>query len=223
MEQPREKLRALGAQALTDAELLAIFLRVGIKGKTAVALAKDLIHQFGSLPRLMSCTPEEFVSIQGMGLSKWAQIQAAYELVKRSLEEGLAQDSIFSSPAKVKEYLQAKIGRLPHEVFLCLYLDSRFRLIECQELFRGSITQTAVYPREILKEALSRNASALIVAHNHPSGSPLPSRADQELTKTLSSALQLVDIPLLDHCIVSGSGFFSFLEAGLMNDSYTDE
>ena len=216
MEQPREKLRALGAAALTDAELLAIFLRVGVKGKTAVALAKDLLHQFGSLPRLLSCTPEELTQIHGMGLSKWSQIQAAYELVKRSLEDSLAHDSIFSSPTHVREYLQAKIGRLPHEVFLCLYLDSRFRLIECQELFRGSITHTAVYPREILKEALFRNASALIVAHNHPSGNPLPSNADQELTKTLISALHLVDIPLLDHCIVSGSGFFSFLNAGLI-------
>ena len=218
MDQPREKLRALGAAALSDAELLAIFLRVGVKGKTAVALAKDLIHHFGSLPRLLSCTLEELTQIHGMGLSKWSQIQAAYELVKRSLEEGLTQDSIFSSPCQVREYLQAKIGHLPHEVFLCLYLDSRFHLIECQELFRGSIAHTAVYPREILKEALSRNASALVVAHNHPSGNPLPSQADQELTKTLFSALQLVDIQLLDHCIVSGSGFFSFSEAGLMKD-----
>lgn len=216
MEQPREKLRALGAAALNDAELLAIFLRVGVKGKTAVALAKDLLHHFGNLPRLLSCTAEELMEIHGMGLSKWSQIQAAYELVKRSLEESLAQDSIFSSPTHVREYLQARIGRLPHEVFLCLYLDSRFRLIECQELFRGSITHTAIYPREILKEALFKNASALIVAHNHPSGNPLPSNADQELTKTLISALHLVDIPLLDHCIVSASGFFSFLDAGLI-------
>jgi len=216
-DQPREKLRIHGAAALTDAELLAIFLRVGVKGKSAVALAKDLLHHFGSLPRLLGCTREELTRIHGMGLSKWSQIQAAYELVKRSLEEGLAQDSIFSSPGHVKEFLQAKIGRLPHEVFLCLYLDSRLHLIECQELFRGSITHTAVYPREILKEALARNASALIVAHNHPSGNPLPSDSDQELTKTLMNALKLVDIPLLDHCIVSGSGFFSFSDSGLMN------
>jgi len=217
-EQPREKLRAYGAAALSDAELLAIFLRVGVQGKTAVALAEDLLHQFGSLPRLLKSTPEELTRIHGMGLSKWAQIKAAYELVKRSLEEGLSQDSIFSSPMHVREFLQAKIGGLPHEVFLCLYLDSRYRLIECQELFRGSITQTAVYPREILKEALARNASALIVAHNHPSGNPLPSKADQSLTQTLKNALQLVDIPLLDHCIVSGSGFFSFSDSGLMKN-----
>jgi DNA repair protein RadC len=217
-QQPREKLRLYGAKALTDAELLAIFLRVGIKGRSAVTLANDLLHYFGSLPRLLASNPHEFTRIHGMGISKWCQIQAAYELVKRSLEDGLAQGSVFSSPSHVKEFLQAKIGGLPHEVFLCLYLDSALHLIECQELFRGSIAQTAVYPREILKEALARNASALIVAHNHPSGNPLPSTADQELTKTLVSALLLVDIPLLDHCIVSGNGFFSFSESGLMNN-----
>ena len=216
-EQPREKLRLYGARCLTDAELLAIFLRVGVKGKSAVTLANDVLRYFGSLPRLLASTPEESTRIHGMGISKWSQIQAAYELVKRSLEDGLAQGSIFSSPGHVKEFLQAKIGGLPHEVFLCLYLDSNLHLIECQELFRGSITQTAVYPREILKEALARNASAMIVAHNHPSGNPLPSSADQELTKTLTKALQLVDIPLLDHCIVSNSGFFSFSESGPMN------
>ena len=222
-EQPRQKLRALGAAALSDAELLAIFLRVGIPGKTAVDLAKDLLERFGGLPKLMACTSEELTQVNGMGLSKWSQIRAAYELVKRSLEEELAQDSIFASPHHVREFLQAKIGRLPHEVFLCLYLDSRFRLIEVQELFRGSLTHTAVYPREILKEALARNASALIVAHNHPSGSPLPSQADQEITKTLCEVLDLIDIPLLDHCIVSGSGFFSFLDAGLINKAHKKE
>jgi DNA repair protein RadC len=215
-EQPREKLRSHGAAFLSDAELLAIFLRVGVQGKTAVALAEDLLHHFGNLPRLLNAGPEELTRIHGIGLSKSSQIQAAYELVKRSLEEGLAQDSIFSSPTHVREFLQAKIGRLPHELFLCLHLDSRYHLIECQELFRGSITQTAVYPREILKEALARNASALIVAHNHPSGNPLPSKADQNLTQTLKNVLELVDITLLDHCIVSGSGFFSFSDAGLM-------
>lgn len=222
-DQPREKLRSLGAPALTDAELLAIFLRVGVKGKTAVALAEDLLHHFGDLPRLLSCKPEELTQIHGMGISKWSQIQAAYELVKRSLEATLSQGSVFTSPGYVREFLQARFGRLPHEVFLCLHLDSRLQLIECQELFRGSLTHTAVYPREILKEALSRNASALIVAHNHPSGNPLPSIADQELTQTLSKALQLVDIPLLDHCIVSECGFFSFSDAGLMKNSQKDK
>ncbi len=219
MQQPREKLRALGVVALTDAELLAIFLRVGVKGKSTVALAEDLLHYFGNLPRLLSCTPEELTQIHGMGISKWSQIQAAYELVKRSLEESLSQDSVFSSPGYVKEFLQARFGRLPHEVFLCLRIFTRLHLIECQELFRGFLTHIiAVYPREILKEALARNASALIVTHNHPSGNRLPSIADQELTKMLSKALLMVNIPLLDHCIVSESGFFSFSDADLMKN-----
>ena len=136
----------------------------------------------------------------------------------RSLEKTLPQDSIFSSPGYVREFLQAKFGCLPHEVFLCLYLDSRLHLIERQELFKGSLTHTTVYPREILKEAFFKNASALIVTHNHPSGNPLPSLTVQELTKTLSTALQLVDIPLLNHCIVNGSGFFSFSDTGLMKN-----
>lgn len=152
-----------------------------------------------------------------MGISKWAQIQAAYELVKRSLEQELMRDTILGSPVQMRELIQAKIALLPHEVFLCLHLDSQNRLIECQELFRGSITQTAIYPRELVKEALSRNSSALIVAHNHPSGDPYPSKKDIELTRTLQQALQWVDIDLLDHCIVSQNSFFSFMEAGYMH------
>ncbi len=215
--QPREKLRLEGAQSLSDAELLAIFLRVGVRGKSAVALAHDLLQAFGSLAALLTCSLEEISRHHGIGLSKWSQIQAAYELVKRSLEEDIHTSAALTSPQQLKAFLQTQIGHLPHEVFLCLYLDSQNCLIECQELFRGSITQTAVYPREILKEALNRNASALIVAHNHPSGNPLPSAADIALTKALHTALQLVDIPLLDHCIVSHAGFFSFLDSGLIN------
>ncbi|MDP3621878.1 MAG: DNA repair protein RadC [Polynucleobacter sp.] len=218
-QQPREKLRSSGAETLSDAELLAIFLRVGVKGKTAVTLAQDLLGTFGSLPRLLNSTAEEITRCHGMGLSKWAQIQAAYELVKRSLEQELTHDSVFGSPVQMRELIQARIGHLPHEVFLCLHLDGNNRLIECQELFRGSIAQTAIYPREILKEALSRNASALVVAHNHPSGNPTPSNKDILLTRDLQEAVQWVDICLLDHCIVSQSKFFSFAEAGYMNKS----
>jgi DNA repair protein RadC len=216
-QQPREKLRLSGPEALSDAELLAIFLRVGVKGKTAVTLAQDLLGAFGSLPRLLNSTAEEITRCYGMGISKWAQIQAAYELVKRSLEHELMHDSVLGSPVQMRELIQAKIGRLPHEVFLCLHLDSKNRLIECQELFRGSVAQTAIYPREIVKEALMRNSSALIVAHNHPSGDPYPSKKDIELTRNLQQALQWVSIGLLDHCIVSQSSFFSFVEAGIMN------
>ncbi|MDP3121903.1 DNA repair protein RadC [Polynucleobacter sp.] len=216
-QQPREKLRLAGPEALSDAELLAIFLRVGVKGKTAVTLAQDLLGTFGSLPRLLNSSAEEITRCYGMGISKWAQIQAAYELVKRSLEHELMHDSVLGSPAQMRELIQAKIGHLPHEVFLCLHLDSKNRLIECQELFRGSVAQTAIYPREIVKEALIRNSSALIVAHNHPSGDPYPSKKDIELTRTLQQALQWVAIGLLDHCIVSQSSFFSFVEAGIMD------
>jgi DNA repair protein RadC len=216
-QQPREKLRLSGPETLSDAELLAIFLRVGVKGKTAVTLAQDLLGTFGSLPRLLNSSAEEITRCYGMGISKWAQIQAAYELVKRSLEHELMYDSVLGSPAQMRELIQAKIGHLPHEVFLCLHLDSKNRLIECQELFRGSVAQTAIYPREIVKEALLRNSSALIVAHNHPSGDPYPSKKDIELTRTLQQALQWVAISLLDHCIVSYSSFFSFVEAGMMD------
>ena len=216
-QRPREKLRLNGPEALSDAELLAIFLRVGVKGKTAVTLAQDLLGHFGSLPRLLNSTPNEITRCHGMGISKWAQIQAAYELVKRSLEQELMRDTVLGSPAQMRELIQARIALLPHEVFLCLHLDSQNRLIECQELFRGSVTQTAIYPRELVKEALSRNSSALIVAHNHPSGDPYPSKKDIELTRTLQQALQWVDIDLLDHCIVSQNSFFSFMEAGYMH------
>ena len=216
-QQPREKLRLSGPEALSDAELLAIFLRVGVKGKTAVTLAQDLLGTFGSLPRLLNSSADEITRCYGMGISKWAQIQAAYELVKRSLEHELMHDSVLGSPAQMRELIQVKIGHLPHEVFLCLHLDSKNRLIECQELFRGSVAQTAIYPREILKEALIHNSSALIVAHNHPSGDPYPSKKDIELTRALQQALQFIAIGLLDHYIVSQNSFFSFAEAGIMN------
>jgi DNA repair protein RadC len=216
-QQPREKLRLSGPEALSDAELLAIFLRVGVKGKTAVTLAQDLLGAFGSLPRLLNSSADEITRCYGMGISKWAQIQAAYELVKRSLEHELMHDSVLGSPAQMRELIQVKIGHLSHEVFLCLHLDSKNRLIECQELFRGSVAQTAIYPREILKEALIRNSSALIVAHNHPSGDPYPSKKDIELTRALQQALQFIAIGLLDHCIVSQNSFFSFVDAGIMD------
>jgi DNA repair protein RadC len=216
-QQPREKLIRQGASALSDAELLAIFLRSGVKGKSAVVLAQDLLTKFKGIEGLMSAPISEIYSCYGMGPSKWAQIQAAYELVKRCLQESICQQAVFSSSAQVREFLQTKIARLEHEVFLCLYLDASNRLIECQELFRGSIDRTTIYPREIIKESLNRNASALVVAHNHPGGSPLPSPDDEVITRELCQALQWVNIVLLDHCIVAKHGFFSFADAGLLN------
>lgn len=221
-QQPREKLIRQGATALSDAELLAIFLRSGVKGKSAVVLAQDLLTKFDGIEGLMSAPISEIYSCYGMGPSKWAQIQAAYELVKRCLQESVCQQAIFSSSAQVREFLQAKIARLEHEVFLCLYLDASNRLIECQELFRGSIDRTAIYPREIIKESLNRNASALVVAHNHPGGNPLPSPADELITQELCQALHWVNIVLLDHCIVAKHSFFSFSDAGLLNRGLKD-
>ena len=215
-QQPREKLTRQGAASLSDAELLAIFLRSGVKGKSAVSLAQDLLSQFGGMQGLMNAPVAEIYQCYGMGPSKWAQIKAAYELVKRCLHESLSQQAIFSSSTQVREFLQTKIARLEHEVFLCLYLDNSNRLIECQELFRGSIDHTAIYPREIIKECLNRNASALVVTHNHPGGNPLPSPNDEAITQELIQALQWVNIALLDHCIVAKHGFFSFADAGLL-------
>jgi DNA repair protein RadC len=211
-----------GAASLSDAELLAIFLRSGVKGKSAVSLAQDLLTQFGGIQGLVNAPAAEVYGCFGMGLAKWAQITAAYELVKRSLQENLRQHAIFSSSAHVKEFLQTKIARLQHEVFLCLYLDASNRLIECQELFRGSIDRTTIYPREIIKESLNRNARALVVAHNHPGGNPLPSPEDQLITTDLCQALQWVNITLLDHCIVAQDGFFSFADAGLLHNIQDD-
>lgn len=221
-QQPREKLIRQGAASLSDAELLAIFLRSGVKGKSAVSLAQDLLSQFEGMQGLINAPLADIYRCYGMGPSKWAQIKAAYELVKRCLHESLSQQAIFSSSKQVREFLQAKIARLEHEVFLCLYLDNSNRLIECQELFRGSIDQTAIYPREIIKECLNRNASALVVAHNHPGGNPLPSPNDEAVTRDLSQALHWVNIALLDHCIVAKHGFFSFADAGLLENPLND-
>lgn len=221
-QQPREKLIRQGAASLSDAELLAIFLRSGVKGKSAVSLAQDLLSQFEGMQGLINAPLADIYRCYGMGPSKWAQIKAAYELVKRCLHESLSQQAIFSSSKQVREFLQAKIARLEHEVFLCLYLDNSNRLIECQELFRGSIDQTAIYPREIIKECLNRNASALVVAHNHPGGNPLPSPNDEAVTRDLSQALHWVNIALLDHCIVAKHGFFSFADAGLLEKPLND-
>ena len=215
-QQPREKLIRQGAASLSDAELLAIFLRSGVKGKSAVSLAQDLLSQFGGMQGLVNAPVSDIYRCHGIGPSKWAQIKAAYELVKRCLHESLSQQAIFSSSTQVREFLQTKIARLEHEVFLCLYLDNSNRLIECQELFRGSIDQTAIYPREIIKECLNRNASALVIAHNHPGGNPLPSPNDEAITHELRQALRWVNIALLDHCIVAKHGFFSFSDAGLI-------
>lgn len=216
-ERPREKLLARGAQALTDAELLAIFLRVGIKGQSAVDLARTLLGRFGKVNRLCNASADEFSSIPGMGLAKYAQLQAVMELARRALAERLTESHLFSSPADLKNWLQLRMAHLPHETFCILLLDVRHRLIEAVDLFRGTLNQTSVYPREVVKLVLRHNAASVIFAHNHPSGGREPSSADESITRDLRDALALIDVKVLDHFIVPAHGEpLSFTERGLL-------
>lgn len=216
-ERPREKLLARGAAALSDAELLAVFLRVGMRGVTAVDLARQLLAHFGSLTRLCAATASEFAAIPGMGTAKYAQLQAVMELARRALAEEMVQRDVFSSPGTVRDWLRLRIGALPHEVFMILLLDARNALIEAVELFRGTLTQTSVYPREVVKLALTHNAAAVILAHNHPSGAREPSSADEALTRELKHALGLIDVRVLDHFVVTAHAEpVSFAERGLI-------
>ena len=215
-ERPREKLLARGATALSDAELLAIFLRVGIRGQSAVDLARTLLSRFGSLTRMCSAGAQDFAAVPGMGLAKYAQLQAVMELSRRALRETLCERPLFDAPQVVRDWLRLRLGHLPHETFCVMLLDARHCLIEAVDLFRGTLTQTSVYPRELVKSALARNAAAIAVAHNHPSGQAEPSRADEFLTQTLKSAMALVDIRLIDHFVVAGDQCVSFAERGLL-------
>ncbi len=216
-ERPRERLLSQGASSLSDAELLAIFLRVGVKGASAVDLARTLIGHFGSLRRLFVASESEFSDIPGMGVAKYAQLQAVLELARRALREELTAGDALSSPRAVRDYLRLTLSSLPHEVFMVLLLDAQNRLIAAVELFRGTLTQTSVHPREVVKLALSHNAAGILLAHNHPSGVAEPSRADEALTQALRQALTLVDVRLLDHFIVAGNAApLSFAERGLL-------
>ena len=215
-ERPRERLLKLGAAALSDAELLAIFLRVGVRGKSAVDLARDLLAHFdGNLTRLAEASLEQLAVLSGIGPAKAAQLQATLELARRALQARMTERDLLSSPATVRDWLRLKLGSLPYEVFGALWLDAQNRLIQYVELFRGTLTQTSVYPREVVKSALSHNAAAVILAHNHPSGLAQPSRADEALTNSLKQALALVDVKVLDHFIVAGNAPpVSFAERG---------
>jgi len=216
-ERPRERLLQHGAGALSDAELLAIFLRVGVKGASAVDLARTLLGHFGSLNRLFGASAAEFAAIPGMGDAKYAQLQAVLELARRALREEIAAGDALTSPRAVRDWLRLTLAALPHEVFMVLLLDAQNRLIAAEELFRGTLTQTSVHPREVVKLALSHNAAGAILAHNHPSGVAEPSRADEALTQALKQALALVDVRLLDHFIVAGAADpLSFAERGLL-------
>lgn len=217
-ERPRERLLAHGPEALSDAELLAIYLRVGMRGKSAVDLARDLLQRFdGRLSILAEATLDELASVSGIGLAKAAQLKASFELARRALTQDMATRDTFANPGKVRDWLRLKLATRQHEVFMALWLDAQNRLIKAEELFTGSLTQTSVYPREVVKTALAHNAAAVILAHNHPSGVSEPSRADEMLTRTLKEALAMVDVKLLDHFIVAGnSSPLSFAERGLL-------
>jgi DNA repair protein RadC len=215
-ERPRERLLRQGPQALSEAELLAVFLRIGLPGQSVLELARRAIDRFGSLNGLLNATPDEIQAMPGFGPAKCAQLLAVIELARRALKEEVRRERLLDSPPKVREYLRLRIGQLGHEVFAALFLDAQNRLIDDEELFRGTLTQTSVYPREVVKRALQHNAAAVILAHNHPSGVAEPSRADELLTRALRDALALVDVRVLDHVIVAGASSVSFAERGLL-------
>ncbi len=217
-ERPRERLARQGAAALSDAELLAIFLRIGIRGKSAVDLARELLESFdGNLATLAAATTKELARLPGIGPAKAAQLAASLELARRALTSPMKAKDALASPEAVRDWLRLSLANLPHEVFIALWLDAQNRLIASEELFRGTLTQTSVYPREVVKRALLHNAGAVILAHNHPSGLAEPSRADEVLTSSLKQALAMIDVKLLDHFIVAGNARpLSFAERGLI-------
>lgn len=216
-ERPRERLLKHGAAALSDAELLAIFLRVGVTGKSAVDLARELVARFGSLAKLFSATQTELCAVNGMGPAKYVQLQAVLEMGRRALSEAMKLTDALNSPHAVRDYLRLTLANLPHEVFVAVFLTAQNRVITVEELFRGTLTQTSVYPREIVKRALAHNAAAVILAHNHPSGEASPSAADRALTKALAEALALIDVRVLDHFIVAPGASMSFAEQGMLS------
>ena len=213
-ERPREKLINLGAHVLSDAELLAIFLRTGIKGKTAVDLARDIISHFGGLRNLLTADKKTFCQFCGLGEAKFAQLQAVLELSRRHLKETLQRGEYLQNPQATRDYLSAQLRDLPYEVFACLFLDNQHRVIEFEILFQGTINGASVHPREVVRKTLKHNAAALILAHNHPSGIAEPSSADRHITKQLTEALALIDVRVLDHIVVGDGECVAFSERG---------
>ena len=213
---PREKLLARGPGALSDAELLALLLRTGLPGKNALQMGQELLDKFGGVAGLLHTGAESLKSIKGLGPAKRAEIVAVLELARRALTAQLKQQTLFDSPHAVRDYLQLQLGSRPHEIFAVMFLDSQHRLIVLEELFRGTLTQTSVYPREVVVRALALNAASVVLAHNHPSGTAQPSRADEALTQTLKAALGLVDVRVLDHFVVTSTEAVSMAERGLL-------
>ena len=213
---PREKLLARGAGALSDAELLALLLRSGIPGKNALQMGQELVDTFGGIAGLLHTGHEALKNIKGLGPAKRAELVAVLELARRALTQQLQDKPLFSTPQAVRDYLQLQLGSRPHEIFAVLFLDAQHRLIALEELFRGTLTQTSVYPREVVVRALALQAGSVVLAHNHPSGEARPSRADEALTQTLKAALALVDVRVLDHFIVTSTQAVSMAELGLL-------
>jgi DNA repair protein RadC len=215
-ERPREKLLARGAEALTDAELLAIFLRTGVAGKSAVDLARDLLEEFRGLKELLYADERSFCKAKGLGKAKYSQLRAVLEMSRRYLHEELKGRDVLTSPETTRTYLKSRLHGYAHEVFACLFLDNRHRVIEYRELFFGTIDGASVHPREVVRTALQMNAAAVIFAHNHPSGVADPSQADLRITQRLKDALALVDIRVLDHFIIGEGEGMSMAERGLI-------
>jgi len=215
-ERPREKLLQYGAENLSDAELLAIFLRTGVKGCSAIELSRILIQKFGGLRQLLAADQQSFCAIHGLGIAKFVQLKASVEMIRRYLHQQIQDKDLITCPEDTKRYLLSQIRDKLHEVFVCLYLDNRHQILHYEELFRGTIDGASVYPREVVKQALKYNAAALIVAHNHPSGIAEPSQTDRDITQHLKEALALMDIRLLDHFIIGDDNICSFAERGLL-------
>ncbi len=215
-ERPREKLLERGAEALSDAELLAIFLRTGVAGKTAVDLARDLLKAFGGLTELLAADQQRLCAAKGLGVAKYAQLQASIELSRRYLLSRMRVEDALSSPEATRKFLKLRLFGLPHESFVCLFLDNRHRVIRCEELFRGTIDGASVHPREVLRRVIETNAAAVIFAHNHPSGVAEPSQADLRITQRLKEALALIDVRVLDHVIIGEGAGTSLAERGLI-------
>jgi len=214
-DRPREKLLIKGAEALSDAELLAIFLRTGIKGCSAVDLARNLLDDSGGLSKLLAANEDEFCQSKGVGQAKYVQLQAVVEMSRRFLNEKMQRGNALNNVDDVKNYLQSRLQNYPYEVFACLFLDNKHRVIEYEELFRGTIDAATVYPREIVRRALHHNSAAIVLAHNHPSGVAEPSVSDREITNKLKITLQSIDVRLLDHFVI-GDEITSFAERGLL-------
>lgn len=213
-DMPRERLREVGAAALSDIELIALLLGTGLPGHNVFDVARSLLARFGSLRAMLDAQPEEFAGLRGIGPAKASKLVAVIELARRALAEKARERPLVDSPGAVEDYLRLMIGGRPYEVFVCLFLDARHRLIRSEESSRGSLTRMAVYPREIVRRALSLNAAGLIVAHNHPSGAVKPSASDRQLTRSLRETLALVDVQLLDHLVIGAHDTFSFARNG---------